>query len=188
MTETTTTPTELEILKQRADQMGITYHPSIGVDALRDKVNAKLNGTPEPTQNITVNINSEFVPSAAALKMAEDQRINYIRKNALRLVRVRISCMNPNKKEWDNELFSVQNDILAAKRVVPFNVDWHVEQCILDMIQDRVCTAYKERKDQYGRKHTDPYQIKEYAVTILPPLTEEELDDLRQQQAMRGGV
>jgi hypothetical protein len=188
MTDTITTPTELEVLKQRADQMGITYHPSIGVDALRDKVNAKLNGTTEPAQNITVNINSEFVPSPAALKMAEDQRINYIRKNALRLVRVRISCMNPNKKEWDSELFSVQNDILSAKRLVPFNVDWHVEQCILDMIEDRTCTAFKNRKDQYGRVHTDPYQIKEFAVTVLPPLTEDELEDLRQQQAMRGGV
>lgn len=188
MTETTTTPTELEILKQRADQMGITYHPSIGVDALREKVAAKLNGTPEPTQNITVNINSEFTPSPAALKFAEEQNNNYIRKQALRLVRVNITCMNPNKKEWDSELFSVQNDILSAKRLVPFNKDWHVEQCILDMIEDRVCTAYKERKDQFGRKHTDPYPIKEYAVRILPPLTEDELEDLRHQQAIRGGV
>lgn len=192
MTETITTPTELEALKQRADQMGITYHPSIGVDALREKVTAKLNditeSKQEPVQNITVNINSEFTPSPAALKMAEDQNKNYIRKQALRLVRVNITCMNPNKKEWDSELFSVQNDILSAKRLVPFNTDWHVEQCILDMIEDRVCTAYKNRKDQYGRTHTDPYQIKEFAVRVLPPLTEDELEDLRQQQAMRGGV
>lgn len=188
MTDTITTPTELELLKQRADQMGITYHPSIGLDALREKVAAKLNGTEEKQQNITVNIQSEFKPSAEALRFAEDQRINYIRKNALRLVRVQISCMNPNKKEWESEIFSVQNDILQAKRTVPFNTPWHVEQCILDMIEDRTCTAFRNRKDQYGRTHTDPYQIKEYAVTILPPLTEDELEDLRQQQAMRGGL
>lgn len=188
MTETITTPTELDALKQRAEQMGIAFHPSIGVEALREKVNAKLNDAPEPVQNITVNVQTEFTPSPAALKMAEEQNKNYIRKQALRLVRVNITCMNPNKKEWDSEMFSVQNDILSAKRVVPFNTDWHVEQCILDMIEDRVCTAFKTRKDQYGRIHTDPYQIKEFAVRILPPLSEDELEDLRHQQAIRGGV
>ena len=56
------------------------------------------------------------------------------------------------------------------------------------MIEDRVCTAFKTRKDQYGRTHTDPYQIKEFAVRVLPPLTEDEIEDLRHQQAIRGGV
>lgn len=28
---------ELDVLKERADQLGISYHPNIGVDKLREK-------------------------------------------------------------------------------------------------------------------------------------------------------
>lgn len=38
---------ELEALKARADQVGLTYHPTIGVDKLRAKLNAFLAGEPE---------------------------------------------------------------------------------------------------------------------------------------------
>jgi hypothetical protein len=39
-------PDELTSLKARADLMGITYHPSIGVDKLREKVQAALENKP----------------------------------------------------------------------------------------------------------------------------------------------
>lgn len=35
-------PDELEALKSRADLMGISYHPSIGLEKLREKVNAAI--------------------------------------------------------------------------------------------------------------------------------------------------
>ena len=47
----------LAMLKSKADVMGISYSPNIGVDALAEKINAKLNGTeekkePEPSQAV----------------------------------------------------------------------------------------------------------------------------------------
>ena len=66
MTDQIVEPTELEALKKRADQMGLTYHPSIGVDALREKVNAHLSGQAAPQINVTVQ--TEFKPTAEALK------------------------------------------------------------------------------------------------------------------------
>ena len=39
---------ELTLLKERADLMGIKYHPSIGVDKLREKVNSVLVPKDDP--------------------------------------------------------------------------------------------------------------------------------------------
>ena len=41
---------ELELLKQRADTLGIKYSPNIGIDALKQKIEDKLAGqkTSEP--------------------------------------------------------------------------------------------------------------------------------------------
>ena len=40
-------PDELTSLKQRADLLGLSYHPSIGLEKLRDKVNAALSSQEE---------------------------------------------------------------------------------------------------------------------------------------------
>ncbi|OZB40377.1 MAG: hypothetical protein B7X50_08585 [Alishewanella sp. 34-51-39] len=44
------TLSELDVLKARATQLGIQFHPSIGLEKLRDKVNAKLNDEAEPEE------------------------------------------------------------------------------------------------------------------------------------------
>lgn len=36
---------ELEALKARADLLGVTYHPSIGAEKLREKINAAMADT-----------------------------------------------------------------------------------------------------------------------------------------------
>lgn len=37
-------PSELDSLKAKADLLGVSYHPSIGVEKLREKINAALSG------------------------------------------------------------------------------------------------------------------------------------------------
>ena len=47
-------PDELSALKTRADAMGISYHPSIGLEKLRAKVNGAIETTTEePTKEET---------------------------------------------------------------------------------------------------------------------------------------
>ena len=76
---------ELDLLKQRADDMGIGYHPKIGLEALKAKVNAKL----EPKVD-------EAVLSKNALR-------NKLTSEAKPLVRVTIINNNRTKKEWKGE-------------------------------------------------------------------------------------
>lgn len=176
-------PDELTSLKARADLLGISYHPSIGLEKLKEKVNAAVVAS-EPVVTQTP-LEAE---SAAETK---EQRRARKRREANKLVRIRVTCMNPAKKEWDGELFTAGNSLVGSfTKMVPFNADegWYVPQIILNQIQQRMCQIFVSTKDDRGNTIRRGKQIKEFAVEILPDLTMEELRDLAQRQAMANGT
>lgn len=179
------TPTELETLKARATQMGISFHPTIGVDKLREKVNAAIDGTPAPSDD-SGDDKPEVKVSA---RQAKQDAINKLRKESAKLVRVNVTCMNPNKKEWKGEIFHTGNSQIGMfKKFVPFNTEngFHVPQIIFNMMNDRKFqTFYTETVG--GNKVRKGKLIKEYAIELLPDLTPEELKALAIKQAAAKG-
>jgi hypothetical protein len=113
-----------------------------------------------------------------------------LRKEAQRLVRVRITCMNPNKKDWDGEIFTVSNSVVGTlRKYVPFNAEdgWHIPSMMLDFLRDKQFVQhYVERKN--GQEINRHKLVKEFAIEVLEPLTEEELKELAQRQAMARSV
>lgn len=173
---------ELAALKSRADMMGISYHPSIGLEKLREKVNTALTGAAEKTEEPAV-----VDPTAET----ENQRNTRLKREASKLVRIRVTCMNPAKKEWEGEIFSVGNAVVGSfTKYVPFNVDegWHVPQMIYQMIKDRECQIFYTVADSRGNKTRRGKLVKEFSVEVLPPLTKEELQELAQRQAMSNSI
>lgn len=181
MNEETTVvePTELDALKERADLLGISYHPSIGLEKLREKVNAAVTGEGDGKTEDT----------GKAKNMSEAETRSQKRKDAAELVRVRITCMNPNKREWEGELFTAGNRVVGTfKKMVPFDVEWHVPRIILNMIESRKCQIFQTVTDSRGNKTRKGKLIKEYSIEVLPALTEKELKELAQRQAMARGT
>lgn len=185
MSETTDNETqataqdELAALKARADMLGLTYHPSIGVEKLREKVNAALAPPAEEPK----------VEEAAEESIAA--RNTRLKREASKLVRIRVTCMNPAKKEWEGEIFSIGNAVVGSfTKYVPFNTEdgWHVPEMIKQMIQDRQCQVFYTVSDSRGNKSRKGKLIKEFSVEVLPPLTAEELHDLAQRQAMSNSI
>lgn len=173
---------ELAALKARADMLGISYHPSIGLEKLREKVNGILEGKTETKQ-------PEIVEDPAV--ETEGQRNARLKREQSALVRIRVTCMNPAKKEWEGEIFSIGNAVVGSfTKYVPFNTEdgWHVPKMMLQMIQDRQCQVFYTVTDSRGNKSRKGKLIKEFSVEVLPPLTAEELHDLAQRQAMSGTV
>lgn len=169
---------ELALLKTKADRLGIQYHPSIGVEKLREKINAAMTEEPEVPVVVQPVVNEQDVKRS-------------LMNEANKLIRVRITCMNPTKKDWEGELFTVSNSVVGTqKRYVPFNAPdgWHVPQMMLNMIQERQCQVFYNEKSKLGTTVRKGKLIKEFAVEILNPLTREELKDLAQQQAMANRV
>jgi hypothetical protein len=181
------TQDELTTLKTRADKLGITYHPSIGLDKLREKLSVAMSD--ESKKDVSA------VPAAPTVLEAVPetlgQRRQRMKKEAHRLVRVRVTCMNPAKKEWDGELFTVGNNLVGSiSKFVPFNADegWHVPHILLEMLQARQCQVFATTKTVNGISIRQGKLIKEFAIEILDPLTPEELHDLAQRQAMAGSI
>jgi hypothetical protein len=170
------TPDQLTVLKGRADLLGISYHPSIGLDKLREKIAAAMS---EEKSEIT----------------SVDQLSNKARQElfneANELIRIRVTCMNPAKREWEGEIFTVSNTVVGTfKKFVPFNADdgWHVPRIIYNQMVDRQCQVFYSAKDDKGNSVRRGKLIKEFAIEVLPKLTEEELKELAQRQAMANGT
>ena len=168
---------ELVVLKARADKLGIKYHPSISLAKLKEKVSESLS--------------DEVVePKAQSVKETDVQLKARKRREANALIRVRVSCMNPNKKEWDGEIITTGNSNTGTiKKFVPFNSDegYHVPHMIYEQLLQRQCQVFVTVKDNRGNKIRKGKLIKEFAIEVLPPLTEKELKELAQRQAMATG-
>ena len=178
---TVVAPDELATLKSRADMLGVQYHPSIGLEKLREKVNGTLADKPldSPTSNSAASVGNPEVET-------ENQRRFRLKREATKLVRVNITCMNPAKKEWDGEILTVGNsEIGSIKKFVPFNTTdgWHITTIMLQMMRERKCQIFVTAKDDRGNKSRKGKLINEFAIEVLDPLTPAELAELAARQA-----
>lgn len=176
---------ELATLKERADKLGLQYHPSIGVEKLREKVLAALADAP-------VDVAPQAPEPVVAPEVeTEGQRRKRLKESALALVRIRVTCMNPNKREWEGEIFTVGNRLIGSvTKYIPFNADegWHVPRILLEQLEARQCQVFTTIKLKNGASSRQGKLIKEFAIEYLDALTKDELHDLAQRQAMARSV
>lgn len=165
----------IEELKDFADSLDIKYHPSISAEKLAEKIeNAGKVEEPEVEEPVKAETPEE------------------LKKEATALVRCRVTCMNPAKREWEGELFCVGNKYIGTiKKYVPYGVEWHVPRVIFNMIKEKECQVFISEKRRTGTGNATSRTgrlIKEFAVEELPQLTEKELKALAQRQAMAAGT
>ena len=203
---------ELTSLKARAATMGITYHPSICPDKLRDKINASLKGETDHDEEPAVK-ESEIVPpvitpaEAAKLPTTEVPVVpvkktktkkellalyhTQVRKDANKLVRIRLTCMNPDKTQWPGEVFDVGNSITGSiKKFVPFEAEdgYHVPQMIYDVLVARKYQQHKKVRLANGNWGIKSGLVREFAVEVLSPLGTKGIKALAERQALNHSI
>lgn len=201
---------QLVSLKARADLMGITYHPNIGLKALQEKVNLILR-MPEGTTDHSiepgypdnsVKHDEDFMEYSAkeletgliepgSIKLSEAELRNEAIQNARRLVRIRATNMNPNKRDWPGEILTVSNRVVGThKKYIPYNasIPYHVPNMIYQMMKERKCQIFVNGKGENGEIVKRAQSMFEFNIEVLPPLTIEEIKDLAQRQAMASGT
>ena len=185
----------LEALRARATLLKIKFHPSSKAESLSAKIDDFLRddgkGNEADAEEKTVvaaiaNGKKEYLTEAEYLKK---KRVSN-RKDAGKLIRCRVTCMNTNKKDWEGELFSVGSSKLGTfKKFVPFNDEpYHIPQIIFDSMKERKWSSFYSVKGQKGGTIRKSRLINEFAIEVLPPLTPDELKDLAQRQAMSGSI
>ena len=195
---------ELALLKQRADMLGITYSPKIGVDSLREKIGRKLA---EPAGNADGAAEEDVSAATPVVKgpnpeseagLSEGQRKARIRRRMreeeMRLVRIRVNCLNPNKNALQGEILTVANKHLGiVKKFIPYGEaseeGYHVPHVLYKQLKARKFLDIKTRKDKRtGKTIITQRWVPEFAIEVLPMLTQKELDQLAAAQAAAGGL
>lgn len=159
------TKDELTLLREQADAMGIEYTEKTTKVALKKAVAAKLS---EDTVEDT------------------NQKIKDLEAENLKLVRVIITPNDNLKRDYPGEYFSAGNSLLGTvSRFIPFNTEWHIENMLLKVIKEKEYQHFSTRK--VGDKEiVETKQLPAYTIQELPPLTKEELEDLKQRQLAQG--
>ena len=146
-------------------------------------------------QKIPAEVDAYLTEKADAILPASAQEIlRQRRKEAAKLIRVIVRCNNPNKSAMQGDWFSVGSaQIGTFKRYVPFDLEegWHIEQIIYKEIANKTCNIFRPKKVQDGRRMGETSEvvvIKEFNVTVLPPLTDEERKELAESQKNRGAI
>lgn len=196
--------TELQVLKERAATLGIQHSNNIGVDALRKKINEKLEGTgtEETEQEETAAEEFQAAPAqetvAEPAPMTKAQKLmklrQDLRKEALKLVRVRIACLDPKKKDLPGEIITTGNKFVGTvSRFVPFGEGtddgWHIPHIIYELLKERQFLQITHKRNRKtGTNETRTRYVREFSIEVLPPLTEEELAKLAIAQQSSGRI
>ena len=167
---------ELDKLKEQADELGIEYSPRIGVEKLREKIQENTGEGKEE-----------------APKLSEDEQrkqdIIDKRKEATRLVRVIITPNQPEKRSLNGEIFSVSNDIISLKKYVPFGNEngWHIPVANYKLLKEKKFQTFRDIKVG-GHEQKKGALVPAYNVYELDPLTEKEIADLAKAQRARQSI
>lgn len=185
---------ELSLLKDRAKLMGIKFSNNIRIESLREKIAAKQEGgntasdalenTPNPLATVTP-IEQEIPIKAMSLR-------EYMIKEQLKLVRLRIQNLDPKKKDLHGEVLCVANEYLGTiKKFIPYgeasDEGYHVPYCIYTEMESRRFQNIRTFTDKAtGQIRVESNWAREFSLEVLPPLTKNELVQLASAQAAAG--
>jgi hypothetical protein len=140
--------------------------------------------------NLEVNMAIKNQDTASQATLIGQAKLK-ARREALKLVRVNVTCKDPMKSSWEGEIISAGNDVIGdVKKYIPFDTDdgWHVPQIIINILESKECTVFKRKRGADGQHINEARQIKAYNIEYLDPLSQEELDELAREQAAANNI
>lgn len=187
-------PDELALLKDRARVMGITFSNNIGVEALKQKINDKITGDRQAEPRAPTPAADEPGPAAMQpeRKLTEHELRQKLKAEATKLIRVRITCLDPKKKDLHGEVITVANRFVGTiRKFIPFGEatdnGYHVPNIIYEMLRDRKFCHVRVTKGPNGQEQVKVSDEREFSIEVLPPLTQKDLDRLAVKQAAAEG-
>ena len=191
---------ELAMLKQRAKLMGIPFSNNIGIAKLKALIEAKQSdeavpsseGDPTEEDGDDTPVNPLELDEPVKPKLTLRQQLLL---DAMKLVRLRITNLDPKKKDLPGEIITVANEYIGTvKKYVPFGEvtedGYHVPYVIYEVLKNRKFLNIRTitNKQNPAQVRIDQKWVPEFALEVLPSLTPEELAKLATAQLAAGGV
>lgn len=189
--EEITSPTELDMLKDRARTLGVEFSGNIGVETLKKRIELKLSGGSSDDADDEAEEETAEAPAAKARpKTKAEQEMELrenLRKEKMALVRCRIYNLNPGKRDLHGEIVTVRNRYLGTvRKFIPFGEatenGYHIPKIIYDDLKARQFQQIGT-KQKNGQIEVTKRMVPEYSIEVLPPLSKEELEELALKQA-----
>lgn len=117
-----------------------------------------------------------------------------IHDESMALIRVRITNLDPKKKDLQGEIFTVANEFIGTvRKYIPYgeitDEGFHIEKILYDQLEDRKFQQIRTIKDpRTGTTRPETRWVKEFSLEVLPQLTEEELRRLATAQMAAGSM
>ena len=206
-------------LRDRAKLMGLNPSPNAGVETLRAMIKAKIDGDSAPaeptaTETATPPVNPLAEATVAPVNKSREQaaaqaihtaavtdrpltkaeRRQVALADAMRLIRVRISNLDPKKKDLPGEILTVANGVIGTvKKFIPYgeatDEGFHIPNVLYQHLKERTFTQIRQVRDKRtGTNRTETRDVREFSIEVLEPLTQAELDQLAQAQIAAGSI
>lgn len=195
-TEGETAVDELVLLKERAKQMGIPFSNNISLETLRKRIADKMEGKEDPEVNpLSGDVEIAAITSAPKKLDAKQNALalrKMMQRDQMKLVRVRITNMDPKKKDLPGEIWTVSNEYLGnVRKMIPYGEQtdegFHIPYCLFRLLQSKRFLHIRTVKDRVtGVERQEKQWVKEFSLDVLPDLTKEELARLAAAQAAAG--
>lgn len=171
-------------LMKKLRELGIKFSPNSGIDTLRAKYEAAFSGFSTPSVE-----KAESTPMKSEPEKKETPFMKAWKEN-MKLVRCSIRNNNPNKEGMHGEIITFANAAIGkVTKYVPWDEagnSYHVPLCIYKILKRRKYLSVTSHVDRAtGRMIVERVFKPEFTIEILPPLTPEELQDLKNKQSAR---
>ena len=180
---------EKRILRAKLSKLGIASSPNSSLELLRAKL-AEAEGNTEPSTLAQEEV-TETKPTETKAVESKADITNRVKKEATKLIRVRIKNLNPYKQDLHGEIFTVANEVIGkVSKYVPYDDagdSYHIPNCIYKMLLSKKYLQVKTITDPVTktRRITQSW-VPEFSIEILPQLTTEQLEELAfKQEAAR---
>lgn len=193
----------IEEARKLATEANISFSGNTGLNTLKKKLIAEcLKATNNEEEKEEED--EEEIQIAPALVKTNKADIDYstrdpnkepnsairrmiVRAKALKLVRVRITTLDPSEASVNGTFITVCNKYLNFTKYIPFGDEtdngYHVPNIIYKALKRQKFVIKKEIKNgTSGLKQYKTILANKYNVEVLPPLTKEELENLAKQQ------
>jgi hypothetical protein len=159
-------------LREQADKLGIKYSPNIGDATLQERVNQAIQ-------------EKAAEPKKVSSKETEGSKKARKRKEANRLVRVRVTCFDPTmKKKAGTYIMGSNSTVGTIRKFIQFNKPWFMPQLLVNIMRESMYQAWIPGKTKYGITQMISSIEPRYNVVDMPAMSTKEITDLRTQQAL----
>lgn len=186
---------EISMLKNRARLMGITFSNNISLDKLRERVDARMQDKPDVPESTVVNpLDDTTQKVGTTVPVVKPDLRQWMHDTEMKLIRLRITNLDPKKKDLPGEIITIANRYLGTvRKYIPYGEvtddGWHVPYCIYRILLERQFLNIRTTRGQRGEQiQVNQGWVREFALEILDPLTPKEMHQLAVTQAAAGSI